>query len=220
MARFSVGLPAFVDTLVRYLLNRGRYPHTLRLRTPAGILGITLYSYHDLLTVNEVFFRQDYRVRDDVSVIVDIGANIGISALYFLSRNTFSYIYLFEPSPVNIPRLRENLKAFSGRYTLYGEAISTQTGIVPFGVEPTGRYGALGKDTGHIIDVPARAIQDVLAEILDKHEYIDALKIDTEGTEVALIQAIPTEIRKRIGCILYESIDGPVARLAGLDGVA
>ena len=37
----------------------GSYPHDLHLNTPSGRVQPRLYSYHDLLTVNEVFFRRD-----------------------------------------------------------------------------------------------------------------------------------------------------------------
>ena len=43
---------------------------------------------------------------------VDFGSNIGISALYFLTRNPSVQVYLFEPVPSNIERLRENLKGY------------------------------------------------------------------------------------------------------------
>ena len=46
--------------LIRYLTNAGRYPWEPGLRTPSGVVRPVLTSYHDLLTVNEVFCRQDY----------------------------------------------------------------------------------------------------------------------------------------------------------------
>ncbi len=43
----------------------------------------------------------------DISVVVDFGSNIGISALYFLTRNQDIKVYLFEPVPQNILRLKK-----------------------------------------------------------------------------------------------------------------
>jgi len=44
----------------------------------------------------EIFCRLDYLAKTDIKVVVDIGSNIGISALYFLSRNKQAKCYLFE----------------------------------------------------------------------------------------------------------------------------
>jgi hypothetical protein len=83
----------------RYLTARGEYPYVCRVRTPSGTIAPTLYSSHDILTVNEIFCRGDYRYGPDLRVAVDVGANIGISALYFLTRNSGARVYAFEPDP-------------------------------------------------------------------------------------------------------------------------
>jgi len=54
-----------------------------------------------MLTVNEIFCREDYYCNGSVNVVVDLGSNIGLSALYFLSRNDKAKVYLFEPDPKN-----------------------------------------------------------------------------------------------------------------------
>jgi hypothetical protein len=51
-----------VDAAKRYVLALGTYPHTFRLRTPAGMVTATAYSFHDVLTINEIFCRRDYRI--------------------------------------------------------------------------------------------------------------------------------------------------------------
>ena len=97
------------DNVLRYLTGSGHYPYSIKVKTPAGMNRPTLYSHHDLLTVNEIFCRLDYFASDDIKTIVDLGSNIGISALYFLTRNTASQCYLYEPDPRNVEKLRKNL---------------------------------------------------------------------------------------------------------------
>src|SRR4051794_22557992 len=80
----------FPDPLVvawRYVTGRGTYPYPVRVRTPAGTIELDLHSAHDLLTVNEIFNRVDYPADEKTQVVVDIGANIGVSATYFATRS-------------------------------------------------------------------------------------------------------------------------------------
>lgn len=110
--------PDFCDSFKRYFTGSGTYPYNIKIRTPLGQILPKIYSYHDMLTVNEVFCREDYCAKSACKVIVDVGSNIGISALYFLTRNKDSKCYLFEPVPENVEKLKENLKLFEGRYCL------------------------------------------------------------------------------------------------------
>jgi hypothetical protein len=79
--------PDFTENLKRYLTARGEYPYSIRIKTPTGTIRPTLYTHDDILTVNEIFCREDYAADERVNVAVDVGSNIGISALYFLTRN-------------------------------------------------------------------------------------------------------------------------------------
>ena len=203
--------PDRLDAARRYLGGSGDYPYRCRIRTPLGVVATTLYSRDDMLTVNEVFCRQDYRAGADLRVAVDLGANIGISALYFLTRNVHSQIYSWEPDPKNIARLRQNLRGFDDRYELAEAAVALRTGTATFGVEPVGRYGTLELDmpTGHpatdLIEVETTAIDEVLQQVIDRHRQIDILKIDVEGSEERLVASISDEHLDRIKTIVYET---------------
>lgn len=197
--------PAFWENLGRYLSGKGKYPYRIQVRTPTGTINPTIYNYHDLLTVNEVFCRQDYFADSTISVVVDLGSNIGISALYFLTRNSQSRCYLFEPDTRNIKKLKHNLVQFESRYLLRKEAVSDSSGCFRLGIENTGRYGGIGIETGEYIDVDCLGINEVLQEILKKEEIIDILKIDTEGVEVKTVKAIEEIFLKRIRRIYLEA---------------
>jgi len=190
--------------LNRYLTGRGTYPCSFKIRTPLGVIAPTLYSHHDMLTVNEVFCRMDYKCGEP-KVVVDFGSNIGISALYFLTRHPDVYCYLFEPLPQNVERLKTNLAHFERRYTLDPIAVGLKDGEVTFGFEPSGRYGGIGLETGASMQVPCRAAKDILADVLDKHERIDVLKVDIEALEKEIVEQIPADMKKRINTILVES---------------
>ena len=204
--------PAFAPALMRYLSNSGSYPHNIRVRTRSGIQIVRLYSYHDLLTINEVFCRGDYCVGPDISVAVDIGANIGISCLYFLTQNPSVRCYAYEPVPRNMQRLTNNLTPFRDRLFIEQAAVADFSGISEFTTEESGRYGGLpisappATDRGptETIQVRCLHINDVVADVLRRESGIDVLKIDTEGNEEAIIRAIDPMLLSRIGIICYE----------------
>jgi FkbM family methyltransferase len=190
--------PRFRENLGRYFLGRGEYPYNCEVRTPAGLVAPTLYSTHDMWTMNEVFCREDYGADPRARVVVDIGSNIGISALFFLTRSPSCRCWLFEPVPRNVERLRRNLSGYEDRFEIQEVAVAAASGRVEFGVEDSGRYGGIGVETGHSMEVACVGINDVLEEVLGSAPAVDILKIDTEGTELEIIRAIRPELLGRV----------------------
>lgn len=209
LANMAVLSGSFGAVLIRYLTGKGRYPFVCEVKTPLGRIAPTLYSYHDLLTLNEIFFREDYAADGNERVIVDIGSNIGLSALYFLTRNKNATCYLFEPDPRNVERLRGNLSAFTERYILKAAAVADRSGRLEFGLDViSGRYGGLGVETGHSMPVDCVHINEALIDALAQHGRVDLLKIDTEGSELKTIQAIDARLLPKIGKIYCEALPG------------
>jgi FkbM family methyltransferase len=137
-------------------------------------------------------------------VVLDVGSNIGISALWFLTRSPTTVVRCFEPVPENVARLRKNLAPFAGRWSVEEVAVDTEGGDVDFGVEPTGRYGGIDVPTGQTMRVRRRAIAELLDEALAERGRIDVLKIDTEGAELRTVAAIRPDQLARIGRVAYE----------------
>ena len=203
-----------LTVLIRYVFEVGNYPRQFFIRTPLGLQGATAFSHHDLITLIECFGKLDYKVSTDISVVVDFGSNIGISALYFLTRNQSTQVYLFEPVPRNIERLRENLKGYEKRYELTECAIGVDEGEFDFSCEDTGRYGELikkgaanfsGMSSNKVITVKVLLANHVLSEVLEKHQSIDIVKIDVEGYENKILSSIKSEILSRINRIYAET---------------
>jgi FkbM family methyltransferase len=211
--------PSFRENAGRYFLGRGEYPYSCQVRTPQGTVAPTLFSQHDIWTVNEVFCRRDYGDDRSARTIVDIGSNIGISALYFLTRNPDSRIWLYEPVPRNVERMRANLTGFEGRYTLRETAVAASTGRVRFGVEESGRYGGIEVETGRTITVPSVGINELLEEVLESAPAIDVLKIDTEGTELEILRATRPALLRRVRTAYLEVDQRPSTAPDGFDSV-
>jgi len=206
-----------VKILIRYIFEVGDYPKNIYVRTPLALQCVTAFSHHDLITIIECFGKLDYKAPKNCSVVVDFGSNIGISALYFLTRNEGVRVHLFEPVPRNIERLKQNLKGFEERYELRELAVGIEEGQSDFSCEDTGRYGSLITSetlassqfgSRKVIKVNVVSANKLLEEILAKHKSVDIVKIDIEGYENKILSHLKTKVLSRIGRIYAETLDG------------
>ena len=206
-----------VSVLIRYVFEKGDYPHKFSVNTPLGLQIVTAFSHHDLITLIECFGKLDYRAPRNISLVVDFGSNIGISALYFLTRNPKVKVYLYEPVPRNIERLRVNLKGFEKRYELSECAVGVEEGQVDFAIDDTGRYGGLidGGAT-HFSEWPSEKIISVkvlcankeMSKVLSQHEAVDIVKIDVEGYEDRILDHFRQDILACVNKIYAETKAG------------
>jgi FkbM family methyltransferase len=209
-----------LTAMSRYFKGGGDYPCSARVRTPTGLKDVTLFNSHDAITLHEIFCREDYECPSP-QVVVDIGANIGISALYFLTRSRTTHCELYEPDPNNLAKLLKNLKGYEDRFTVHEVAVADRQGVLAFTREPTGRYGTLETDSWlwdspmtERIKVHVEHVNTVLDRAVARHGMIDLLKVDTEGSELATLQAIDPSLHSHIRHIVIEWPDNR-AKLEG-----
>jgi FkbM family methyltransferase len=196
------------------------YPWNVVLRTPIGDARVCLHSAADLSTANLVFCRQDYYMPAGAKVVVDVGSNIGLSSLYWLTRDTQSYVHCFEPAPVTFLRLMENLLPYQGRFSALPVAVSDFDGMASFGISPCGVDSSLDLPQHRAVEfVSVRVvhINDVLEGAMRQHGRIDVLKLDSEGHEFRSLLAISPEFWKRIVCVNVGCHDNAKAIPAGFE---
>jgi FkbM family methyltransferase len=172
----------------------GSKPDTVTLRAIGG----------DISILYEVFAEGAYAIpsaavpADTVHVVVDCGAHIGLSALYFAHRYPRARIIAIEPHPKNFDLLKMNTAAHpniacvqacvlgrSGSAFISTEGPSWQHHVV--------QCGGLEIEAVTLSDVRVRFGIDV----------IDVLKLDVEGAEPEVIRSGIDGIR----CIVAE-VDG------------
>ncbi len=148
----------------------------------------------------------------DPQVIFDIGANIGITSLYYAAVYPKARIYCFEPVPQNIEILRFNTAAFADRITVIPTGLGRQIGTFPFhpSSDPAnlggGSYHVGSNDPAQVIHLPVTTVGDVCQELGIKK--IDLFKIDAEGAELDIIKGIPQHL-----------LDGAAAVIGELHGI-
>ncbi len=154
----------------------------------------------------EIFVRHSYRPPIPLGKgarIVDGGANIGLSSLYFLANFPEARIEAYEASPAAFDLLQRTIKSSRNdpeRYVLENKALHTADDTVSFYVLPH-TASALnasisGRDSldelGEKIEVDAVDFRKLL------EKPIDFLKLDVEGHEYELLnlpEVSPSTIR-------------------------
>jgi FkbM family methyltransferase len=189
--------------LKRYILEKDSYPYVCRVRTPIGYAHLTLHSPGDAFTMQEIFGLGCYPARKE-EIIVDFGANIGISAAYFLTRNPSSFVYGYEPLPENFAKLEKNLQPFAGRFVIRQVAIADKNGTLSFYTETSGRLSGFDCTDGDWRTFPCVSALEMLREVIHSHGRIDILKIDVEGAERVFMPTITDDVLQKIGRIYLE----------------
>lgn len=153
---------------------------------------VSAYGYHTLFyLIDEIFLKSVYQVELDCAkpVILDCGANIGISSLYFKHRYPDAEIYCFEPNPTVFELLEVNILGNKLQdVKLFNVALSDFEGEMDFYVgEERGSFisSADASRGGTHTKVPARRISGEI-----KGKIFDLIKIDVEGSEWQIIQDI------------------------------
>lgn len=129
-------------------------------------------------------------------VVVDVGANIGASVLFFKSRFPDARVYAFEPVPSNFEILKRNAAELPG-VSLHMEALGEADGELELihsgNASNEGGWGfeqPAGELSGREqrIRVPISASGRRLAELGVRE--IDVLKLDTEGSEAPIVRGL------------------------------
>jgi FkbM family methyltransferase len=140
----------------------------------------------DIFVLYEVCMLQTYRIpdsqldRDKVEVIVDCGANIGITSLYFASRYPRATIFSVEPHPDNFEMLKFNANAEKRIVPVNAAVVGLPRNTIKLSTNAPAWGNKITEDANGIT-VPAISLQ----QLRDKYGIgtIDLLKVDIEGAE-------------------------------------
>jgi FkbM family methyltransferase len=166
-----------------------------------------------LFMFNEIFERQIYKFKSisDQTFIIDCGANIGLSILYFKQLYPEASILGFEPDPNSFKLLKNNLEQFG-----YSDVEVLEKGL--WNSDTTLSFYSEGADGGRIaLSTDLDSINQISTVRLKKYlayKKIDFLKIDIEGAEVEDIMDCKEELKnvKKI-FIEFHSFIGQVQNL-------
>lgn len=141
----------------------------------------------------------------DARTIVDIGANIGASTLYFAGNYQQARILAFEPFLESYELLVRNVQGLSQISTFnFGLFDRDKQAPLHLGLQDSVTNSiSVGSETskdGHVL-VNLREASAVLAE--QNVSEIDILKLDTEGSELPILRSMSALVA-RVGVIYIE----------------
>jgi FkbM family methyltransferase len=162
----------------------------------------------------DIFANHEYRmpIATQQPVIVDVGANVGVSVLYFCRTFADPQVHAFEPDPVIFSKLKQNVGRYAAdkRVLLRNQAAYVENKML--------RFESEGADGGHVAsstESPGVDVQGIdLLEYLSGLDHVDLLKIDIEGAEAIVVpHCAPALSRVDRVFIEYHSSPGREQRL-------
>jgi FkbM family methyltransferase len=174
----------------------------------------------DVLTYHQVFIDQEYDflVGKQPNVIVDAGANIGLSSIYFSNKYPNSKIIAIEPEQSNFVLLKENTAPYANIIPIQA-ALWHQDEEINLIDPGLGKWGFMTEEQNPAENLHSKVCHTTVAitidKIMDDHKLrkIDILKLDIEGAEkevfsntsswIKKVDAIIIELHERLkpGCI-------------------
>lgn len=154
---------------------------------------ITLADFSSLQIFQEIWRRQIYTGRypkrwEEPRVIVDIGANIGIFALFATKKWPLARVLAYEPAPENVVRFERNIRlSHASQICFHPFAVAGTKGRTTLFLkgEP-GWHSFWNEGARSAVCVEATTLEAILAEV--GSPTIDLLKIDCEGAEYDVLR--------------------------------
>jgi len=175
----------FLSRLTRVVaLGDRERPHTIRVR--GGIQLHYRLNRGDMQSIREVWIDECYRLPFDIvpERMVDLGANIGLTSLWFVHRYGCKSVIAVEPSPANADLVRLNLASNNVNAQVIEAAVGAHDGTAHFQDGVDSNVGHLASGGGR--EVPVISM-DTLLQKLPSGAEVDVVKMDIEGGEGPLM---------------------------------
>lgn len=191
----------------RYLWGKYRPPRndellTFRLRNGQTV---TLKAEVRFL-LNEIYLDRVYDVPGvdfpTCRSILDLGANMGVFALYAAARAPGATVYCLEPAAQSFAILERNIRQNNVQAKLFRLAVAATCGA--------GHLSVVGTSAGYALGPAGPGMEQVECVDLEKVfeltgvEAFDFVKMDVEGAERDILTRCSDELLSRINALVIE----------------
>lgn len=147
----------------------------------------------DIFILGEILHEKQYKLTSrlpEQPTIIDLGANIGISVIWFLSLYPQAVIYTFEPAQDNLGYLEANIDGLRNIILEKAAVGSTSGEAILHHGEFGGMHSLAIEGEGEA--VPLYSLADYMEE--KNIDRVDLLKLDIEGSELDALEGLGARI--------------------------
>jgi FkbM family methyltransferase len=212
--RKAIGVAAAINVLARrFFRSRG----VVKASVGGGVIEIDPLD-SDLFVAAQIFGHKEYALDDrstaqlnqraaelrkigQVPVIIDGGANVGYSALFFAANFPEALVVALEPDQNSFEALKRNTAKQTRVLAIHG-ALWSHNGGVHLQSTANGSWGRFVGDQGEL--TPSMTLHGLFADNPDWRPLI--VKLDIEGGEKTVVAASP-DVFSSAECIMIEPHD-------------
>lgn len=157
-------------------------------------------------TIAVVFIRKHYGNINNCSVIIDIGANVGVFSIYAAIESKNAMVYGFEPVVENYELLKQNINSndLDSRIKTFNLGVASKTEERKIYISSSPLHSIVDNNANQCSE---RIIYCTSLEDIIKNNYlskIDLLKINCEGAEYEILYSTDKECFDKIFDIRLE----------------
>jgi FkbM family methyltransferase len=171
-----------------------KYPISLRPETTDSAAFIHVFLYEDYAL----------RVKKNPQYILDAGANIGLTSIFWANQFPDAIIIALEPEAGNFNALKNNTQRYPNirpmQFALWNK--DSYIRIVDSGL---GEWAFTVEETQSKEDIPAISIESLCTK--HKIQHFDLIKIDIEGSEKEVFESANTEWYLNTDIVIVETHD-------------
>jgi len=164
----------------------------------------------DISVFRQVFLAREYGIVDSVAigrgVVIDGGANIGLTSVFLADLHPEAAIYAIEPDESNFKLLELNTSRYPNIHCIRGALWGSDTTVRIAGDAPEWAFQVQPTEAGGQDSIPAYRIRTLMQERGLTHAAL--LKLDVEGAEWEILEdsASWLELVENIVIELHETL--------------
>jgi len=155
----------------------------------------------DLMALTHVWMIQEYSNSgfdiNDSDIVIDIGAHIGLFALFASQFCKQGKILCFEPIKENYELLVENINSNKIKNIIpFNFAVSKESDSVKIFLNDDYSGHSMFLETNNFVIVKSKSLLDIFSE--NNIQECNFLKLDCEGAEYDIINSLPSDFLNKI----------------------
>ena len=155
----------------------------------------------DLMALTHVWMIQEYSNSDfdihDNDIVIDVGAHIGLFALFASQFCKHGKIFCFEPIKENYELLIENINSNKIKNIIpFNFAVSKTSDSVKIFLNDDYSGHSMFLETNNFVIVKSKSLHDIFSE--NNIQECNFLKLDCEGAEYEIINSLSPEFLNKI----------------------